>query len=325
VADPSDEAFPRRRFPSDLRRSGSIYGRDLSGRDSDDPGIFNGGGDDGSRGKPPPPPVVDGGNGGLPGDDGQSGGSEGETPPVEKERNTAPIAEPGDDRTATAGDAVALDGSGSWDDDGDPLIFRWYLVSKPLGSSAELSDAAAIKPVFTPDLPGLYLVELIVSDGQSDSPAQTVLVTAEQRRATMPPVVGLDVEAAKEAIREANLALGRITVAADDSAPRNRVLEQHPAAGARVPENTPVDLVIALPSTADDDGDSLPDAWEYAVFGGLTHGDRDDPDRDGYSNREEFLVGTDPNDGGDAPVPAGNYFEYDVFGRIVVKQITLEP
>jgi YD repeat-containing protein len=45
---------------------------------------------------------------------------------------------------------------------------------------------------------------------------------------------------------------------------------------------------------ADSDGDSLADAWERANFGGLGEGAGGDFDRDGFSNLNEFLAGTDP-------------------------------
>jgi hypothetical protein len=75
----------------------------------------------------------------------------------------------------------------------------------------------------------------------------------------------------------------------------------------------------------DNDGDGLPDWWEVSFFGDLSQGPTSDSDRDGYDNKTEFLVGTNPADARDAPVPAGNFFNYDAFGRIILKQITLEP
>ena len=44
----------------------------------------------------------------------------------------------------------------------------------------------------------------------------------------------------------------------------------------------------------DTDGDGLDDDWEMARFGTLAYGPADDPDRDGYSNAREQLMGTDP-------------------------------
>lgn len=44
----------------------------------------------------------------------------------------------------------------------------------------------------------------------------------------------------------------------------------------------------------DNDADGLPDGWEQAYLYGLASGSEDDPDRDGESNRLEFLLGTNP-------------------------------
>ena len=50
-------------------------------------------------------------------------------------------------------------------------------------------------------------------------------------------------------------------------------------------------------SGADTDADGIPDWWETAHFGSpAACGAGDDPDGDGYSNREEWLQGTDPDD-----------------------------
>jgi hypothetical protein len=46
----------------------------------------------------------------------------------------------------------------------------------------------------------------------------------------------------------------------------------------------------------DADGDLLPDNYECALLGGISANPHDDADGDGYSNLQEFLDGTDPND-----------------------------
>ena len=45
-----------------------------------------------------------------------------------------------------------------------------------------------------------------------------------------------------------------------------------------------------------DDGDSLPDPWEWARLGTTDYGPGDDPMGKGFSLEEEFLAGTDPMD-----------------------------
>jgi hypothetical protein len=51
----------------------------------------------------------------------------------------------------------------------------------------------------------------------------------------------------------------------------------------------------------DTDGDGLPDSWEMANFGTLAYGANDDPDRDGYSNLQEYLAGSNPMDANSVP------------------------
>ena len=46
----------------------------------------------------------------------------------------------------------------------------------------------------------------------------------------------------------------------------------------------------------DTDGDGLPDAWEMAAFGNLDQNGSGDFDHDGFSNLNEYLAGTNPND-----------------------------
>ncbi len=53
---------------------------------------------------------------------------------------------------------------------------------------------------------------------------------------------------------------------------------------------------ILLNMADDSDNDSLSDIWERRFFGDLRFGQNDNPDHDGFSNRDEFRNGTDPTD-----------------------------
>jgi fibro-slime domain-containing protein len=67
-----------------------------------------------------------------------------------------------------------LDGSLSYDPDGDALDFRWSFTHQPDGSSVVLDEAESSYPLFRPSHAGLYVAQLIVNDGQLDSrPALT--------------------------------------------------------------------------------------------------------------------------------------------------------
>ena len=59
---------------------------------------------------------------------------------------------------------------------------------------------------------------------------------------------------------------------------------------------------IGLHETYDSDEDGLPDWWELENFENLSYGPDADPDGDGYSNLEEYLCGSDPNDANSLPI-----------------------
>ena len=92
--------------------------------------------------------------------------------------NAAPVANAGAAQSLAITTLVTLDGSGSSDANGDTLTYSWSLTSKPTGSSSALSSATVVKPTFTPDVAGDYVVQLIVNDGKVNSVASTVTVTA---------------------------------------------------------------------------------------------------------------------------------------------------
>jgi hypothetical protein len=70
-----------------------------------------------------------------------------------------------------------LDGSASSDADGDALSFNWSIASRPEGSSAALSNPAAVNPAFVVDQPGTYVAQLFVNDGKVDSAPHAVTIS----------------------------------------------------------------------------------------------------------------------------------------------------
>jgi len=96
-----------------------------------------------------------------------------------------PVANAGPDQTGVqVGVAVPLDGSGS----SSPVTYLWT-ISAPAGSSAALTDPTIVNPTFTPDVAGVYTVQLVVNDGASDSVPDTVTVTTN-----FPPVANAGVD-----------------------------------------------------------------------------------------------------------------------------------
>ncbi len=92
--------------------------------------------------------------------------------------NLAPTALAGDDVLVVTGDLVILDGSGSTDPEGDLIIFSWTLTTQPAASSAGLTGDDTETPTLTPDVEGLYGIELVVSDFIGPSTPDTVVITA---------------------------------------------------------------------------------------------------------------------------------------------------
>lgn len=91
--------------------------------------------------------------------------------------NRPPVADAGVDLAARPGDVVRLDGSRSYDPDGDLIELRWSFRQRPVGSTALLDDDAAVLPRFTVDRPGDFELELEVYDGLCWSAADSVRVS----------------------------------------------------------------------------------------------------------------------------------------------------
>ncbi len=92
--------------------------------------------------------------------------------------NIKPVAEPGENQAVIVGDTVYLDGSGSTDENLDPLTFNWSFVVVPQDSQAQLNNPTSVDPNFIADMPGEYIVSLIVNDGFEDSESANVSIMA---------------------------------------------------------------------------------------------------------------------------------------------------
>ena len=117
----------------------------------------------------------------LSGCGGAGSGSSAPTPPA----NAAPVAtmllsgmfESGGnaDVTASAGSDIMFSGAGSTDANGDTLSYKWSIVSKPETNNTLLEGDTASQLMIKPDVGGLYVINLRVSDPKgaySDKKAQ---------------------------------------------------------------------------------------------------------------------------------------------------------
>ena len=92
---------------------------------------------------------------------------------------TPPLANAGVNQVVAAGALVHLNGSASYDPDGDNLKFQWNLSYRPAGSMASLSNPSAIAPTFLVDLPGTYVAQLTVTDSHNLTSNATVTIRTQ--------------------------------------------------------------------------------------------------------------------------------------------------
>jgi hypothetical protein len=104
----------------------------------------------------------------------------------------SPVALAGDDMEVEDCLATELDGSGSYDANGDDLSFQWSVQSQPddsAVSNASFEDRSAAVTTFFPDVAGNYILSLAVFDGTSWSSPDILNVDAAEREANADPIV----------------------------------------------------------------------------------------------------------------------------------------
>jgi hypothetical protein len=73
---------------------------------------------------------------------------------------------------------VTLDGSKSYDPDGQDISCTWYYFNAPPDTMAFLDNTRSANPYFYPDIAGDYVFLLVVSDGRYVSKPDSVTITA---------------------------------------------------------------------------------------------------------------------------------------------------
>ncbi len=108
--------------------------------------------------------------------------------------NTPPNADAGADQTVAGGATVTLDGTGSFDANGDTLTYNWTQTGGPPVILTDNNSTTAVQPMFdapvATDSAQVLTFELVVNDGTVDSVADTVTVTVDAVQAPVNVVRG---------------------------------------------------------------------------------------------------------------------------------------
>lgn len=123
--------------------------------------------------------------------------------------NRPPVADAGEsiEFGVCSDNPFRLSGYASYDLDGDELGYLWSVLSAPSGSAvtdAAFDDASTAEPRFTWDVPGTYLFQLQVSDGETWSAPDIVTFAVDGEALNRRPIanaggdVTVDVQASCE-------------------------------------------------------------------------------------------------------------------------------
>ncbi len=107
--------------------------------------------------------------------------------------NRAPVADAGNSiiLTPCSPTEIGLDGTASYDPEGQPLVYVWRFTSVPNGSTvsdAFLEGRFSPTPSFNADVPGVYTLELVVEDSESQSEPDYVAVQVVPSQPNLVPI-----------------------------------------------------------------------------------------------------------------------------------------
>lgn len=217
-------------------------------------------------------------------------------------RNAVPVVSAGTDQSLSAGQTVTLQGNAT-DPDFDALTYEWKLLSKPANSSATISDPDSINASFLADKAGIYIAQLVASDGETTSAPDVVRISVSE----MPVVL------TREVVRAYGVNPDLSDSDQDGLADHFEILKGFPFLDPAKSdtdgngtnddaEDTDQDGLSNLaendnnthPLIPDTDGDGLSDGDEVLLY--FTNPKDPDSDQDGLPDGYEINAGSDPND-----------------------------
>ncbi|WP_426103653.1 PKD domain-containing protein [Massilia sp. TSP1-1-2] len=95
----------------------------------------------------------------------------------------------GADVSANTGGELILSGSSSADANGDALTYKWSITSKPATSALVLAADTAVKQTLVPDVAGIYVITLRVTDSKGAYSEKKVTILVRDNAAPVTNVV----------------------------------------------------------------------------------------------------------------------------------------
>jgi hypothetical protein len=99
---------------------------------------------------------------------------------IEQQPTNGLVAVAGPDRSIEVNGQIELDGSASHDKNQRPFTYSWSLKIKPQGSTALITSANEVKSTFSPDVAGVYVIQLTVSQNSWSASDEVILTVTSQ-------------------------------------------------------------------------------------------------------------------------------------------------